>query len=120
METITNETRMCLFCGKEVHYTVIEDDGRDWMGHQRGKSQIYEKNNNCSCKPQDWRRMCLNCEHFKNDYCNNQDTINSYNQTLNTDFFDVKILSKIKIKDPKKHCKFWDLKRSIGNTIFKD
>ena len=100
METVTNKTRMCLFCGKEVHYTVVEDDGIDWMGHHRGKSQIYERNNTCSC--------------------NNQDTINSYNQTLNTDFFDVKILSTIKIKDPKKHCKFWDLKRSIGNSIFKD
>jgi hypothetical protein len=120
MESVTNKTRMCLFCGEEVHYNVIEDDGRDWMGHQRGESRIYETNNICSCKSKDWRRMCLNCEHFKNGYCYNQDTIDSYNQTLNSDFFDVQIVSTIKIKDSKKHCNFWNLNRNIGNSLFKD
>ena len=120
MTEVENKTRICDLCGKTIHYKVIDDDGRDWCGHQRGKPSYNIVDNGCTCTPNDYKKMCLNCNHYVDGQCINKETITKFNTTFNDDdLFDIQITS-IKIKNPVKHCEFWTLRHCIGQRLFKD
>ena len=119
MENVFSKSRICPLCGKTIYYKVIEEDGRDWMGHQRGKPSTRTIGYDCGCTIDKFKRMCLNCKHCVNSKCTSQGMINRYNLQLKHDMFDVGIVNNLKIKDPTKSCEFWELHNKIGNTIFK-
>lgn len=115
-----NKVKICEFCGREIHYETIYDDGRDWMGHHRGHAHSYDTDHDCICKQKEFKKMCLNCRFYnisKECFC--EDTIKQFNDNLKEDFFDVKIVESLKIKNPTKHCDFWKVNDNIANKIFK-
>jgi hypothetical protein len=120
MEQVEKKTRICSLCGRVINYKIVTEDGCDWMGHHRGQESTHTVGYDCSCNHSDWKKMCLNCRFYINGLCTNEETIDSYNKTLNTDFFDVQVVKTIKIKNNTKHCQFWCIKSEIGNQIFKD
>lgn len=116
MENIINKTRFCEKCGKKISYKLIEEDGRDWMGHRRGTEKSYTIGYECNCT--DYKRMCLNCKHYQEKNCCNSKTIEEYKQKITNDVFDVK-LQVLGIKDPTKHCNNWEISKVISEEIFK-
>ena len=50
METRVLKRRRCKKCGKIITYTLVEDDGRDWMGHHWGKEKTYTVGYDCDCE----------------------------------------------------------------------
>ena len=120
MENTKKHKRICNLCGKEIIYTEYTNDGRDWMGHQRGTptTKIYDYD--CGCESSVYKKMCLNCKFYKTHYCTCEDTIKDYNSKIQEDFFDVQAVDTIKIKTPTKHCMFWKISDTIANQIFND
>ena len=119
MENIINKSRICPFCGKIINYKIVENDGRDWMGHQRGTPSTKKVGYDCDCTVDKYKKMCINCSYYINNECINKDMINKYNLQLKHDMFDVEIVNSLKIKDVTKSCEFWNLHNKIGNLIFK-
>ena len=120
MKERVDKVKICEFCGREIHYATIYEDGYDWMGHQRGYAHSYDTGCDCICEQKEFKRMCLNCR-FYNEFneCFCEDTIKQYNDSLQEDFFDVKAVTTLKIKTPTKHCNFWKLRDEVANKIFK-
>ena len=50
MKKETIKYRRCTKCGKVIRYALIEDDGRDWMGHHWGKEKSYTVGYDCDCE----------------------------------------------------------------------
>lgn len=122
METVTEKKRVCKLCGKTIWYKIVEDDGRDWMGHQRGGAgKTYIVGNECNCGKEDFKKMCLNCISFKNNHCVNSEHIKSINSKLTTglDWIDLPTIEKLKINDETKSCNFWVFNPTLAMDLFK-
>ena len=50
MKNVTIKYRRCPKCGKVICYKLIEDDGRDWMGHHWGEEKTYTVGYDCDCE----------------------------------------------------------------------
>lgn len=116
METSEEKKRICNLCGKVINYKVITDDGTDWCGHQRGQSSNRTIGYECDCTQ--YKRMCMNCEHYNSPYCNNTETISLYQKKYEDEIFAIDI-SELRIKDATKKCKYWKLARKIAEELFK-
>lgn len=120
MVTTTQHTRVCEFCGKEIHYKCVEEDGRDWHGHQRGTSKSYKVGFECTCNKTQCKKMCVNCKHY-NLTCISEKHLFKINNSLK-EYSDLVVLPKItflKVKDITKCCEFWELKEEIAKQVFK-
>lgn len=116
VENVIKKTRQCNLCGKIIEYTVIENDGRDWCGHQRGSSSSRTEGYECNCT--EYKRMCLNCSYYSAKTCYNQKAIDTFKQRISDSVFDVDI-KELKIKDPTKHCSHWTVSAEVAKTVFK-
>ena len=119
MEETYTKTRICKLCGKTITYKVYTSDGYDWLGHQRSSGSYVEIDNECNCT--EYKRMCLNCKHYNdiNKACNNRKVIDDYNKKIEESFFNLEMTTSIGIKDPTKHCDYWEVSQSIAKQVFK-
>lgn len=118
MEETYTKTRICKLCGKTITYQIRTDDGYDWCGHHRGSGSYVEINNECDCT--EYKRMCLNCKYYddRGKVCNNRKVIDDYNKKIEESFFNLEMTSFIGIKNPTKHCDYWELSQSIAKQVF--
>lgn len=118
MEETYTKTRICKLCGKTITYKVYTNDGYDWCGHKRGSGSYKEIGNECNCI--EYKRMCLNCKYYNDisEICNNRKVIEDYNKKIEESFFNLEMTSFIGIKNPTKHCDYWELSQSIAKQVF--
>ena len=119
MEETYTKTRICKLCGKTITYEVYTSDGYDWHGHQRSSGSYKEIGNECNCT--EYKRMCLNCKYYNdiNKVCTNRKVIDDYNKKIEESFFNLEMTTSIGIKDPTKHCDYWEVSQSIAKQVFK-
>ena len=113
MEHKVLKTRNCPFCGKEIQYYLVEEDGSDWLGHHRGSSKSYITDNTCECEKRTYKRGCFNCKFNVSGECSNEDIVKEIEAKV-TGPFTVKIESAT-ITNLQKCCRCWELTPDIQN-----
>lgn len=118
MEHVENKTRHCPFCGKEINYRYVTEDGTDWEGHHRGSYKSWTDGKECSCEKMPFKRMCLNCKYNHVNSCTCEKVIEELKKSItNQSPFVVSTIST-EIKDETKRCSHWELGKII-ETYFK-
>lgn len=117
-ETITKK-RICPLCGKTIHYRIVNDDGVDWLGHQRGSSRSDIIGYECECDSITFKKMCLNCTYYNSDTCTNKNVVQEYKKSIEKEDspFALENIS-ISIKKPTNACKCWAVNNSIASKFF--
>ena len=117
MEKVTKHKIRCRFCGKERTYTVVEDDGMDWLGHHRGGFECRTVDDGCSCdlgriekQKQKLHKMCLNCQHYKSPCCTNKKMLDKMSGVF-------QMPEKLVVKKPENKCEFWELNLEIFRNL---
>lgn len=119
METSNEMVRSCPFCGKEIHYRHVVEDGTDWYGHKRGSYKEYNADSTeCDCEKLPFKKMCLNCKWNNNRKCVCDAIIEDLKQTISSQSpFTVNDLSP-EIKDIHKKCTHWELNGHLISKYF--
>lgn len=121
MEHVTTKTRICEFCGREIHYKVVENDGIDWMGHHRGTPSLRTVDYDCKCDKSSFKKMCLNCNNFHLKSCTSKKHLDKINEELKTysEWIDLPVISSVTPKNVTNHCEFWVISETIASKLFK-
>ena len=109
MEHIENKTRRCPFCGKEIMYKYITDDGTDWEGHHRASYKSWTTGKECDCEKIPFKKMCLNCKHNISNSCTCKNVIEELKKTVSAQSPFVVSTISTEIKDETKRCSHWEL-----------
>jgi hypothetical protein len=64
--------------------------------------------------------MCLNCKYYDSGgkVCNNCKVIENYNKKIEESFYNIEMTKFIGIKNPTKHCGYWELSQNIAKQVF--
>lgn len=113
MENRYSKPVICKFCGKERKITIVEDDGMDYMGHERGQVASRIDDNGCDCilgriekEKMQINPMCMNCRFCENTYCTNKKELAEVSDLFN-------VGNKLEIKNRTRKCKYWELDTNI-------
>lgn len=120
METTIDRERICDLCGETIKYQVCNEDGMDWLGHQRGSNSTHTINNKHSCDKIRFKRMCTNCEYNKDDKCTNNNIIKELKQSLSEDSPFYISINSVKIKNITSKCNNWRLSDKIIERLFEN
>lgn len=121
METRQDLKRICPICGKEIYYRHIIEDGMDWEGHRRGSEEEWNEGYNCTCDNVQFKRMCINCEHYKNNNCTNDYMVRLFAHKIEKDTPVIIEDVKIRIPDDKvtMSCDYWNINADMIAKYFK-
>lgn len=110
--------RNCPFCGKEIIYQHVEEDGTDWEGHKRGSARSWDTDKECECEKHKFKKMCLNCAYNDAETCECEAVIAELKNKISTE--SPFVISDIcaDIKDVTKKCAHWKLSTELFEQYF--